>query len=87
MRQRREGHAHRVRTISRLYTTSIEEESDRGGSLALSLAEGIHQLLQSRCPLDLEEDLVVVIGDLDIEMLALASSLRLLGGAWASVVV
>jgi hypothetical protein len=79
--------AYRFWTVSGLYTTTIEEESDRSGSLALSLAEGIHQLLQGGGALDLEEDFIVVVGNLDIEMLTLATSLWLLGGTWASVVI
>jgi hypothetical protein len=37
--------AYRFRTVGWLYTAAIEEKPDRSGSLALSLAEGIHQLL------------------------------------------
>ena len=78
---------YRFRTVGWLYTAAIEEEPDRSGSLALSLAEGIHQLLECGGTLDLEEDLVVIVRDLDVEMLILATSLSLLGGSWASVVV
>jgi hypothetical protein len=53
----------------------------------LSLAEGIHQLLEGGGTLDLEEDLIVVIGNLDVEMFTLATGLSLLWGTWASVVV
>lgn len=53
----------------------------------MSLAEGVHQLLQGGGTLDLEEDLVVVIGNLDVEMLTLATALSLLWGTWTSVVV
>jgi len=53
----------------------------------LSFAEGIHQLLEGGGTLDLEEDLIVVVGDLDVEVLTLAARLSLLGGTWASVVV
>jgi len=38
-------HVKRFRTVGWLYTAAIEEKPDRSGSLALSLAEGIHQLL------------------------------------------
>ncbi len=79
--------AYRFGAISRLYTAAIEEKPDRSGSLALSLAEGIHQFLEGGGTLDLEEDFVVVIGNLDVEMLTLATSLGLLGGTRASVVV
>ena len=53
----------------------------------MSLAEGIHQLLEGGGTLDLEEDLIVVIGNLDVEMFTLATGLSLLWGTWASVVV
>jgi len=65
--------------------TAVEQESDRVWGLALSLAEGIHQLLQRRGPLDLEEYLVVVIGDLDVQVLARAG--RSLGLLLAGAVV
>jgi len=53
----------------------------------LSLAESIHQLLKGSGTLDLEEDFIVVIGDLDIEVFTLATGLGLLWSAWASVIV
>jgi len=81
------SHVKRFWTVSGLYTATIEEESDRSGSLALSLAEGIHQLLEGGGALDLEEDFIVVVGNLDIEMLTLATSFWLLRGTWASVVI
>ncbi len=79
--------AYRFRAVSGLYTATIEEKPDRSGSLALSFAKGIHQLFEGRGTLDFEEDFVVVVGNLDVEMLTLATSLSLFGGAWASVVV
>jgi hypothetical protein len=79
--------AYRFWTVGGLYAATIKEEPDRSGRLALSLAEGIHQLLEGCGTLDLEEDLVVVVGNLNVEMLALATSLSLLGGTWASVIV
>ena len=51
-------------------TLALEEEPDRGGRLALALAEGRHELLELGAALDLEEDLVVVVGHLDVEVLA-----------------
>jgi len=57
-------HVKCIWTIRRLNTTSVEEKSDRIGRLSLSLAEGIHKLLQLSGPLDLEEHLVVVVGTL-----------------------
>ena len=48
---------------------SLEQESNRRCSLALTLTEGIHELLQIGSSLDLEENLVVVIRDFDVEVL------------------
>jgi len=62
-------HIQLVRAICRLNTTTIEEEADRVWCLALSFAEGIHQLLQLGRTLDLKEDFIVVIGDFDIQVL------------------
>lgn len=54
--------------------------------LALSLAECIHQLLQGCGSLDLEEDFVVVVGDLDVEVLDRGGSCFLLGRHFESLV-
>lgn len=35
----------------------------------MSITEGVHELFQSRCAFDLEENFVVVVGDLNVEML------------------
>jgi hypothetical protein len=71
-----------------LNTTSIKQETDGVGSLALPLTEGIHKLLQGCGSLDLEKDLVVIVGDLDVEMFAGGGiALRLLGHARASVLI
>ena len=61
---------HRIRTISGLYTTSVKQEADRVRGLALPLAEGIHQLLKVCCTLDLEENLIVVVGNLNVKVFA-----------------
>jgi len=82
-----EGIAYRFGAIGWLDTRAIKEEADRCRSFALPLAESIHQLLQGGSSLDLEKDLIVVIGDFDVEMFALAGALRLLGCTRASVVV
>ena len=58
--------AYRFWTVCSLYTTAIEEEADGVGSLALSLTEGIHELLQGSGSLDLKEDLIIVVGNLDV---------------------
>lgn len=74
-------------TICGLHTAAIEEETDRGGGFSLTFAEGVHQLLQLGGPLDLEKDLIVVVCDLDIEMLALSSALGLFWSSRAAVVI
>lgn len=76
-----------VGAISRLYSAAVEEEADGCWSFALSLAEGIHQLLECGGPLDLEKDLVVVIRDLDIQVLTLSSAFGLLSGTRTSILV
>ena len=59
---------HRLRAILWVDPLTIEEETDRGESLALTLAERVHQLGQSSRALDLEEDLVVVISHFNVEV-------------------
>ena len=62
---------HLLRIIRRIHSRPIEQEAATGESLALPLTESIHQLLQLRGTLDLEEDLIVVVGHLDVEVLGL----------------
>lgn len=47
---------------------TIEEKPDCLWVFALSITEGVHQLLEFRTPLYLEEDLIVVICDLDVKV-------------------
>ena len=58
---------------------AVEEETDTGGTFALTVTERIHELLQLGRSLDLEEDLVVVVGHLDVEVFGLPT-FRLGGG-------
>lgn len=58
-----------IRCVGRLDSLSLEEEANRVWRLALALAEREHELLELGAPLDLEEDLVVVICHLDVEVL------------------
>lgn len=60
---------HRVGVVSGIHSLAVKEESHAAGCLALALAESVHELLQLRRTLDLEEDLVVVVRDFDVEML------------------
>jgi hypothetical protein len=83
----RRSKTYRLGTIRRLHAAAVEKEADGGRGLALALAEGVHQLLQLRSALDLEEDLVVVVRHLDVEVLALAVALGLLLRATRAAVV
>ena len=71
---------HHLGVVGRVDSGAVEEEADASEGLALTLAEGVHELLQLGCALDLEEDLVVVVGHLDVEVLGLLGSLVLVGG-------
>jgi hypothetical protein len=64
---------------------ALKEKSARSDGLALAFAEGSHEFLELGGPLDLEEDLVVVIGNLDVEMLGVCG--RLGGGAGRATVL
>ena len=78
-RRRERDVTHRVGAILRLYSVAIEQEPHRGGRLALTFAKGVHQLLQRRGPLDLEENLVVVVRHLDVQVLGRLGILGLVG--------
>lgn len=66
---------YRLGRVCALHTGTLEEESDRVQSLALALAEGTHEFLQLGGSLDLEEHLVVVVGDLDVKVFAIGRRL------------
>lgn len=70
---------HRFGVVRRVDALTIEEEADAGRRLALALTESIHELFQLGSPLDLEEDLIVVVGHLDVQVLTLR--VVLLGGS------
>ena len=64
-----------------LHALPIKQEPDCSRRFSLSLAKGIHQLLELGGALDLEEDFVIAIGDFDVEVFG-AGLLR-----WRSAVV
>lgn len=74
--------AYRIGVVLRGYTLAIKEEAHTRDVLALAVAESVHELAECGGALDLEEDLVVIVRDLDVEVLALARILRLLGNVW-----
>lgn len=57
---------------------AIKQEADARDVLALSVAEGVHELAEGGCALDLEKDLIVVVCHFDVQVLALAAIFRLL---------
>lgn len=67
----RREETHQLRVVGGVDALTVEEEATALRLLALSLAEGIHELLQLCRALDLEEDFIVVIGHLDIKVFAL----------------
>jgi hypothetical protein len=69
-----------VRVVGGPNTGTLEEESHARNVLALAIAEGVHELAELSCALNLEEDLVVVVGDLDVQVLRGTGVLWLLGG-------
>lgn len=75
-RERRRN-TYAVGTVGRLDASSVEEEADRSRLFPLSIAEGVHELFQRRRTLDLEEDFIVIVGDLDIEVLGSWRFIRL----------
>lgn len=83
--KRRGNKAYRVRGIRRLHSRAVKQEPHRVEGLALALAKGRHELLELGAALDLEEDLVVVVGDLDVEVLGVGG--RGLAIAWGLVLV
>lgn len=81
------GSTYSIRAISWLNSRTIKQEADAACGLALALAEGIHQLLELGGALDLEKDLVVVVGDFDIEVLGLRGLVLLWGWRSASILL
>lgn len=60
---------YRFRTIGGVDPRAVEQEAHGGYLFPLTIAEGVHELGELGRPFDFEEDLVVVVGDFDVEML------------------
>ena len=75
------GFTYRIWAVFRADSLAIKQESHCLNLFALSFAESVHQLLQLCRPLDLEEDLVVVIGNFYVQMLGWWGR-RILAAAW-----
>lgn len=78
---------HGVRTISWVDARTVEKKSNRGGCLPLALAEGVHELREGGGSLDLEEDLIVVVSDLNVQVLALGLVVRIATGTGGLITV
>jgi hypothetical protein len=65
---------------------SIEQEAHARDVLSLAIAESVHQLAERGRALNLEEDLIVVVGDLDVQVFTLSTVLGLLLDIGRSVV-
>ncbi|KAI6754342.1 hypothetical protein HG530_012856 [Fusarium avenaceum] len=74
-----------LKCVRGLDSRAVEEESHGAGGLSLAFAEGTHQLLELCGTLDLEEDFVVVVGNLDVQVLRVGG--RLLAGGAVLVLV
>ena len=62
---------YRLRTITWLNTCSVKQKADSRQSLALTFAKSVHELRKLSGTLYLEENLIVVIGDFDVEVFGL----------------
>ena len=62
---------YRIRTINRVDSCPIEEEANSLYVFALTITESVHEFGELGGPLDLEKDLVVVVGHFDVEMFGL----------------
>lgn len=51
------------------HSRAVEQKTDGGRLLSLALTEGIHEFFQLRRALDLEKDLIMIVGDLDVQVL------------------
>jgi hypothetical protein len=76
---------YRIGAIMILNLLTIEQESDRLPVLALTLTESVHQFLQLSGALDLEEDLIVAVGDFDVEMFRWRRRVRLRAATGRSI--
>lgn len=75
---------HRIWVVGWPNARALEQESHARDVLALTVAESVHELAKLGGALDLEEHLVVVIGDLDVQVLRRTSLLGFL--CWRTVV-
>ena len=60
---------HGIGAVSRIYTRSVEQKADGCHLFTLAVAESVHELRERSRSLDLEEDLIVIVGHFNVEML------------------
>lgn len=80
-----DGRTYRVGCVVWSHSRAVKEEADCGHLLALSVAKGIHKLLQLCRALNLEEHFTAVIRDLDIQMVGRSRSPFL--GRWSRLLI
>lgn len=71
-----------IRAIGWVDPRTVEQKSNTLHRFPLAFAEGVHELLQGSGALDLEEDLIIVVGDFDVEVLGFGLVLRVGSPAW-----
>jgi hypothetical protein len=65
---------------------SVEQEAHARNVLSLTVAESVHELAECGGALDFEEDLIVVVGNLDVQVFALSTVFGLLLNVGRTVV-
>lgn len=65
----RKWYTYGVGSVLGANSCTVEQEANGSHLLPLTLTEGVHQLLQLGRALDLKEDLIIVVGDLNVEVL------------------
>jgi hypothetical protein len=83
---RRHHPTYRVWVVLGCNALAVKQEAHARDVFALAIAERVHELSKGRSALNLEEDLVVVVGNLDIQVLALTTIFGLLLNIWGTVV-
>lgn len=65
-------YTYRIRVVRWLHPLAVKEETDASHVLALAIAKGVHELAKLGGALDFEENLIVVVGDLDVQVFLLS---------------
>ena len=74
-----------IGVVGRVDASALEEKAYARWALPGAITKGVHQFLKRGRSLDLEKDLVVVVGDFNVEVLARSRRFRLLRGRATAV--